>query len=98
MNIGPRFNEARSAIIQNIESLQLPSDWKVVLDVSQDTEKVRLSFYKNSGIKIRFKKHTYHLCQFWSMVREIQERSYEDLLINLQKYPFLLETEMEIGS
>lgn len=90
---------SREILINKIKDMGIPQDWKVVLDVDPRSDKVRLSFYQKSGIRIKWIfKQPIWLFQSWTLVREISEFSYEDLLSKIEKYPFLLETETEFFS
>jgi hypothetical protein len=90
---------SREMIINKIHAIGVPQDWKLVLDVNPLSDKVRLSFYQKSGIRIKWIfKHPIWLFQSWTLIREIEEFSYEDLLAKIEKYPFLLETETEFFS
>jgi hypothetical protein len=88
----------RDKIINKINEFGVAKNWKIVLDIEEDTDKVRLTFYKKSGLEIKlfFLKQPMILFQTWRSIRKIVDCSYEDLLNKLEKYPFLLETEMEI--
>jgi hypothetical protein len=90
---------SREMVINKIRAISVPQDWKVVLDVDPISDKVRLSFYQKGGIRIkRIFKNPVWLFQNWTLIREIEEFSYEDLLAKIEKYPFLLETETEFFS
>jgi len=85
---------SRDILINKIYTLEIPTNWKITLDIDPGTDKVRLTFYRKQGIKLNFKRPIW-IFQSWSMIREYQEFSYEDLAAKLDKYPFLLETETE---
>lgn len=87
---------SREQIISKINLMGVPPEWKLILDVDPISDKVRLSFYQKSGIRIKWIfKQPFWLFQSWTLIRSIHEFSYEDLLSKIEKYPFLLETETE---
>jgi len=93
---GPITADSRNAIIERINLIGVAKNWKIILDVDPATDKVRLSFFRKSGIEITFlTKQPIWLFATWSRVRELCEYSYDEILLKLDKYPFLLETEQE---
>ena len=99
MVIGPESNEARATLLSNLKDLNLPQGWKIVLKLDSDTRQVRIIFYKKvAAIKLTIKNRTFCLFQNWVEERSIAEETYEDILEKIQKYPKLLETEVEINA
>lgn len=90
---------SRELVLDKLALIEIAKDWKIVLDIVPISEKIRLTFYKKSGIKVTwFTKDPIWLFLHWDPKRELIEYSYEELLEKLEKYPFLLETETEFGN
>lgn len=86
-------NQARHELLCILEQVNIPSGWKMMLDLEEGQREIRIAFYKKNGISFRIKGQTCHL-GYWHLVRQICGYDYEDLLYKVNKYPELLETEI----
>lgn len=87
--------EARQQLLRLLRMIDKPDDWKITLDLSNENN-VRIVFLKKNSVSITIFHKTYNLFTSWVFVREVQESTYEDLVLKLEKYPKLLETYREI--
>lgn len=100
----PRFlNEARKELMTILDSLEVPSNYRVVMSVNKDTEKLQLQVLKRNVTEIRItKKWVWRFGPSWDseecVQRSITARSYESLLSQLREQPEFLEFEVVITS
>lgn len=93
-------NSARQALEALIRGLVPPPNYRIVLDVDRQTERLQLTVFKCSPWVIRIFGHViYRNKPNWSnpvyLQRRIHARTYEGLLQQLRESPEFLEFEIE---
>lgn len=96
-----RGNSARETLMLILQSLVPPPNYKVVLDIDQQTERLQLKVLKRKAWVARFMGMTFwRYTQSWSHTeceqRRLEGRTYEAILAQLQAAPEFLEFEIEI--
>jgi hypothetical protein len=85
-----------------LQSLAPPPNYKIVLEMDQQTEKLVLKILKREAFAIRFPGlKVFRYVQNWTHPeaeqRRIEGRTYETLLQQLQAFPEFLEFELEVS-
>lgn len=88
-------SEARDNILIILNNINMPSNWKATLDLS-DKNQIRLSFYKNDQFILNLFKIKLLIWESEILIREIIMSTYNDLLNYINTNPSLLETYVEI--
>lgn len=96
-----RGNPARETLMLILQSLVPPPNYKVVLDVDQQTERLQLKVLRRKAFVYRFMGLTFwRYTQSWDHheveQRRLEGRSYEALIAQLQAQPEFLEFEIEV--
>lgn len=90
-------NQDRTTLLNLLQSLEVPPNYRVVLDADPDTERLRVTVYKSNPWAIKFwgvmafRFHPEERAQ-----RQIQGRSYRSVLLQLDENPEFLEFEISI--
>lgn len=94
------MNPARQALEAIVRGLIPPPNYRIVLDVDRQTERLQLTVFKCSPWVLRLFGHVvYRSKPNWSnpecLQRRIHARTYEGLLQQLREGPEFLEFEIE---
>ena len=100
--IDPRHgNSARECLIDLVHELVPPANYRVVLEVDRQTEKLILKVLKRKAFVIKAFGHViWRHVQSWSAPeveqRRIEGRTYESVIDQLQAHPEFLEFEFVV--
>jgi hypothetical protein len=88
----------RNCIIEILRGLQMPTNYRVLLESSAKHNEVAIVFERKTGFYFKFNGKKYYIpfASWWVPERTITEYCYEDLLEKICKYPMLLETTVVI--
>lgn len=87
-------DEVRAELLCKLNQVNIPNNWKIVLELQEGQREVQINFYKKNGFSLNIKNKTYYILHYWHCVRQICGYDYDDLLYKVNKYPELLETEV----